>query len=84
MDEGAGVGERRQEGWAGVRLCNWPHRARSLPKDEFKRKVERELTGRETEPSEIVISSCTRARFQSVFERSYLAGNFSVRRVDPS
>src|SRR6266851_6455268 len=22
MDEGAGVGESRQEGWAGVRLCN--------------------------------------------------------------
>ena len=28
--------------------------ARSLPKDQFKRKVETELTGRETEPWEII------------------------------
>jgi len=30
------------------------HKARSLPKDEFKREVEKELTGRETEPWEII------------------------------
>src|SRR5437667_11005947 len=30
------------------------HKARSLPKDQFKREVERELTGRETEPWEII------------------------------
>jgi hypothetical protein len=30
------------------------HKARSLPKDQFKREVERELTGRETEPHEII------------------------------
>ena len=57
MDEGTGVGEGGQEGWAGVRLCNcatWLHKARSQPKDQFKREVEKELTGRETEPWEIV------------------------------
>ena len=34
--------------------ATWLHKARSLPKDEFKREVERELTGRETEPWEII------------------------------
>ena len=32
----------------------WVHKARSLPKDQFKREVEEELTGRETEPWEII------------------------------
>src|SRR5258705_7142074 len=30
------------------------HKARSLPKDQFKREVEKELTGRESEPWEII------------------------------
>src|ERR1700681_3359062 len=34
--------------------ATWLHKARSLPKDQFKREVEKELTGRETEPWEIV------------------------------
>jgi hypothetical protein len=32
----------------------WVHKARQLPKEEFKREVEKELTGRETEPWEII------------------------------
>jgi hypothetical protein len=32
----------------------WLHKARSLPKDQFKREVEKELTGRESEPWEII------------------------------
>jgi hypothetical protein len=36
--------------------ATWLHKARSLPKDQFKREVEKELTGRETEPWEIVYS----------------------------
>src|ERR1700736_3370436 len=32
----------------------WLHRAREMPKEQFKQAVERELTGRETEPWEIV------------------------------
>ena len=32
----------------------WVHKARELPKEEFKREVERHLTGRETEPWELV------------------------------
>src|ERR1700681_945105 len=34
--------------------ATWLHKARSLPKDEFKREVEKELTGRESEPWEIM------------------------------
>jgi hypothetical protein len=34
--------------------ATWLHKAREMPKDEFKREVEKELTGTETEPWEIV------------------------------
>ena len=34
--------------------ATWLHKARSLPKREFKAEVERELTGRDTEPSELM------------------------------
>jgi hypothetical protein len=34
--------------------ATWLHRAREMPKEDFKRDVERELTGKETEPWEIV------------------------------
>jgi hypothetical protein len=32
----------------------WVHKARTMPREEFKREVEKELTGRETEPHEII------------------------------
>jgi hypothetical protein len=34
--------------------ATWLHKARSMPKEEFKREVEKELTGRESEAYEIV------------------------------
>jgi hypothetical protein len=34
--------------------ATWLHKARSLPKEEFKREVEKELNGKETEPWEII------------------------------
>src|SRR6184192_2457855 len=34
--------------------ATWLHKARLLPKDEFRREVEKELTGKETEPWEII------------------------------
>ena len=42
--------------------ATWLHKARSMPKDQFKREVEKELTGRETSPGRSSTSSCTRAR----------------------
>src|SRR5437899_8359209 len=34
--------------------ATWLHKARQMPKEDFKKEVERELTGRETEPWEII------------------------------
>jgi hypothetical protein len=34
--------------------ATWMHKARSMPKEEFKREVDKELTGKETEPHEIL------------------------------
>jgi hypothetical protein len=34
--------------------ATWLHKARQMPKEDFKQEVEKELTGRETEPWEIV------------------------------
>jgi hypothetical protein len=60
--------ELKQVGWTkGVELAKlarrdgqdfdcatWLHKAREMPKEEFKREVEKELTGKETEPWEII------------------------------
>jgi hypothetical protein len=35
-------------------FATWLHKARQMPKEDFKREVEKELTGRETEPWEII------------------------------
>jgi hypothetical protein len=43
----------RAEG-QGFDCATWLHKARSMPKEEFRRVVEKELTGRETEPHEIM------------------------------
>ena len=32
----------------------WMHKARSLPRDEFKHEVDKHLTGKESEPTEII------------------------------
>ena len=34
--------------------ATWLHKARELPKEEFRREVEKELTGKDTEPAEII------------------------------
>jgi hypothetical protein len=34
--------------------ATWLHKAREMPKEQFKREVEKELTGRESEPHEII------------------------------
>src|ERR1700716_2880799 len=58
----------KEDGWAkGIELAKWAkrdrqhfdcatwlHRAREMPKEQFKQEVEKELTGRETEPWEII------------------------------
>ncbi len=34
--------------------ATWLHKARKLPKEDFRREVEKELTGKEEEPSELI------------------------------
>jgi hypothetical protein len=60
--------ELKQVGWTkGVELAKlarrdgqdfdcatWLHKARAMPKEEFQQEVEKELTGQETEPSEMI------------------------------
>jgi hypothetical protein len=60
--------ELKQVGWTkGVELAKlarrdqqhfdcatWLHKAREMPKEQFKHEVEKELTGRDTEPAEII------------------------------
>jgi len=38
----------------GFDCATWLHKAREMPKEQFKREVEKELTGRETESYEII------------------------------
>jgi len=49
-------GHRACEGGTGERFesATWVHKAQALPKEEFKREVERHLTEKETEAWEII------------------------------
>jgi len=49
--------------------ATWLHRARELPKEEFKREVETHLTGQETEPWEIIYFKLYKSQL-SVIERA--------------
>jgi hypothetical protein len=45
----------KEVGWTkGLELATWLHKAREMPKEDFRREVEKELTGKETEPSELI------------------------------
>ena len=55
LDQGGGVGQNsaardRQH----FDCATWLHKAREMPREEFKQEVEKELTGRETEPWEMM------------------------------
>jgi hypothetical protein len=49
--------------------ATWLHKARAMPKHEFKPEVEKELTGRETEPWEIIYFKLYRSQIP-VIERA--------------
>jgi hypothetical protein len=46
--------------------ATWMHKARSMPKEEFKREVEKELTGKETEPHEILYFKVYKSQIQVI------------------
>ena len=50
--------------------ATWLHKAREMPKEEFKREVEKELTGKDTEPWEMIYFKFIRARSRSLSRRS--------------
>ena len=54
LDQGSGVSQGCSPGRTAIRLCNLVAQAQELPKEEFKREVERHLTGQETEPWEML------------------------------
>ena len=49
--------------------ATWVHKARHMPKEEFKREVEKELTGRKEEPSELIYFKVYKSQIQ-VIERA--------------
>jgi hypothetical protein len=50
--------------------ATWLHKAREMPKEEFKQEVEKELTGKKQSRGRLSISNCTRARCRSSSGRS--------------
>jgi hypothetical protein len=56
MDEVAGVGEVGRRDGQEFDCAPWLHKAGSLPKNQFRREVEKELTGRGSGPWETIYS----------------------------
>ena len=54
MDQGAGVGQLARRDGQHFESATWLHKARQMPKAEFQREVEKELTGKDSEPSELI------------------------------
>ena len=54
--------------------ATWLHKARSLPKEQFKREVEQHLTGQETEPSEIIYFKLYKSQISVVEQAIETAG----------
>jgi hypothetical protein len=46
--------------------ATWMHKAQELPKEEFKREVERDLTGQETEPWEMLYLKVYKSQLQVI------------------
>jgi len=69
VDEGAGPSKASEAGGQDFDCATWLHRAREMPKEQFKQEVEKELTGRETEPWEIIYFKMYRSQ-TSVIERA--------------
>jgi hypothetical protein len=63
-DEGAGASETRAPGREHFDCATWLHKARGMPEEDFRREVKRELTGKETEPSELNYFKSTKAKSQ--------------------
>ena len=54
LEQGGGDGQGGAKGRESFDCATWLHQAKELPKEEFKREVERHLTGKDTEPWELI------------------------------
>ena len=54
--------------------ATWMHKARQMPKEEFRREVERELTGNDTEPAELIYFKVYRSQIP-IIERAIEAAS---------
>jgi hypothetical protein len=54
--------------------ATWSHRARELPKEEFKREVTKHLTGKETEPWEILYYKSNKSQLLVIEQTIETAG----------
>ena len=54
MEQSGRTGQGGEEGRRKLRCATWLHKAKEMPKEGFKGEVERHLTGKETEPWEII------------------------------
>jgi hypothetical protein len=59
--------------------ATWVHEAREMPKEEFKREVEKEITGRETEPHEIIYFKVYKTQIPVIEQALETAGRCWVR-----
>ena len=58
----------------GFDCATWLHKARELPKDEFKREVSKHLTGKETEPWEILYFKAYKSQLPVIEQALEMAG----------
>ena len=54
MDEGTGTGKLARHQGQHFESATWLHRARQMPKAQFQREVEKELMGKDSDPSELI------------------------------
>ena len=54
MDQGTGVGQTGAPPGSALRKCNLAAQSQTDAKAEFQREVEKELTGKDSEPSELI------------------------------
>src|SRR5437867_4777870 len=64
---------RRKDG-QNFDCATWLHKAREMPKEQFRREVEKELTGRETEPWEIIYFKLYKSQIPVIEEALATAG----------
>ncbi len=58
----------------GFDSATWLHKARELPKEEFKREVSKHLTRKETEPSEIIYFKANKSQLAVIEQAIETAG----------